>query len=318
MNSFFKLTNKILSQLKNGYKHLSTWGKVVMFILVIIVLISCFKQTASSSIEGFIQKETFVHKSGLDVYDEFYADIYDYLVFSDVKNEYEIGQIINKTSPTSESIILDVGSGTGHHVGTLGASNFDIVGLDISDAMIKKAQENYPKSKFVKGDVNTSDIFAPSTFTHILCLYFTIYYLKDKKTFFENSFNWLKPGGYLIIHLVNKDMFDPILPPGNPLLLVSPQKYAKKRITTTKVKFTDFAYNSEFKLDENSDIAYFIEKFKKDGQNQSRKNEHIFYMDSQKTILTMAQEAGFILEAQADLIQSQYEYQYLYFLTKPS
>jgi hypothetical protein len=57
---------------------------------------------------------------------------------------------------------------------------------------------------------------------------------------------WLMPGGHVIVHLVNRDKFDPILPPGNPLYVVSPQKYAKKRITHTKVKFHGFAYESEF------------------------------------------------------------------------
>ena len=43
--------------------------------------------------------------------------------------------------------------------------------------------------------------------------------------------DWLMPGGYLIVHLVDRESFDPILPPGNPLYVVSPQKYAKERIT---------------------------------------------------------------------------------------
>lgn len=41
-------------------------------------------------------------------------------------------------------------------------------------------------------------------------------------------------------------------------------------------------------------------------------------MESQKDILVMAQEAGFILEGQIDLIKAQYEYQYLYILVKPN
>ena len=40
------------------------------------------------------------------------------------------------------------------------------------------------------------------------------------------------PGGYLILHLVNRDKFDPILNAADPLHLVSAQKHAKeKRIT---------------------------------------------------------------------------------------
>ena len=135
--------------------------------------------------------------------------------------------------------------------------------------------------------------------------------------FFKNCFDWLMPGGYLILHLVNRDDFDPILPPGNPLMLVSPQRYAKQRITTTKVRFNDFSYSADFQLDKNKNIAKFIEKIKNDN-GKVRKNEHTLYMDSQKAILVMAQEAGFILEGQIDLIKVQYEYQYLYILIKPN
>ena len=39
----------------------------------------------------------------------------------------------------------------------------------------------------------------------------------NKQTFFNNCMDWLMPGGYLIIHLVDREKFDPILPPGNPL-----------------------------------------------------------------------------------------------------
>lgn len=315
MKSFFK----ILNFLKKKYGSLSNWGKIFLFVITLLVILSFFKKSSSNSQEGFIQKESFVQKTGSDVYDDFYADIYDYLVYSDLKNEYELGEIINKTSPTSESIILDIGSGTGHHVGALSKDNLNVIGIDKSEAMVKKAKDNYPSAKFKTGDGNDSRLFNANSFTHILSMYFTIYYFKNKHEFFENCYKWLKPGGFLVIHLVNKDMFDPILPPGNPLLFVSPQKYAKKRITRTKVAFTDFAYESEFKLDENNkNICYFIEKFKNKENNQSRKNEHILYMDSQEAILTTAQETGFILEAQADLIKSQYEYQYLYFLIKPS
>ena len=42
---------------------------------------------------------------------------------------------------------------------------------------------------------------------------------------------WLKPGGYLILHLVDRERFDPIVPAADPLIMVSAQKHAKERIT---------------------------------------------------------------------------------------
>jgi hypothetical protein len=126
------------------------------------------------------------------------------------------------------------------------------------------------------------------------------------------------PGGYFIVHLVDRKMFDPILPPGNPLLMVSPQRYAKERITTTKVKFDGFSYSAKFDLDENQDIAKFNEKFKMDDGSKSRKNEHILYMPEKEEIINEIQNVGFISYGIVDLINCQYEYQYLYIFTKPT
>ena len=126
------------------------------------------------------------------------------------------------------------------------------------------------------------------------------------------------PGGTLIIHLVDKEMFDPIIPPANPLLLVSPQKYAEDRITTSNVTFNNFKYSSNFVMDDDNDTAKFVERFKnKDTDKTFRKNEHIMYMEDQGEILSMAQNLGFIILGKIDMVKAQYEYQYLYILQKP-
>ena len=102
-----------------------------------------------------------------------------------IKNQYEIGEIVNKTTPTSESLILDIGCGTGHHVAELSAQNLNVVGIDISPSMIAKAKENYPQYDFKQADVLKGNIFEPSSFTHIMCLYFTIYYLTQVYSVFN-------------------------------------------------------------------------------------------------------------------------------------
>ena len=317
--TFLKYINNQLNSISKIYDKSSIWGKIFMFSLLIVLIVVIFKGNNNNNLkEGFEQSEKFIVKTGSEIYDDFYADIYDYLVYNRIKNDFEVGEIINSSGPTSESIVLDIGCGTGEHVNELGKRGIEIIGIDKSQAMITKAMNKYPNHKFKVGDCLNSDLFPASSFTHILCMYFTIYYFKNKLAFFNNCMNWLMPGGYLIVHLVNRDEFDPILPPGNPLLLVSPQKYAKQRITTTKVKFTDFSYHADFKLDKSTNIAKFIEKFTEDKNGKVRKNEHDLYMDSQESILIQAQEAGFIIQGQVDLVKAQYEYQYLYILTKPN
>ena len=309
--------NKSIKSISNVYNKMSSIGKIMLFIALLLILMVFFKSVnvPHATRENFEQRETFTFIKGKEIYDDFYANIYDHLVYNNVKTDYEIGQIINSTTPSSQSIILDVGCGTGHHVAKLSAKNLDVIGLDVSPAMIKAALEKYPSHKFRVGDALNSGQFAPSSFTHILCLYFTIYYFKDKRYFFDNCMEWLMPGGYLIIHLVDKQNFDPILPPGNPLYIVSPQKYAKKRITKTKVTFNDFVYHSNFDL--NGNIATFDEKFKfNDGK--TRRQEQTLYMEDTQVILTIAQQCGFTLLSKIDLVKCAYEFQYLYVFVKPA
>ena len=307
----------IIKSLGTAYNKSSLWCKVLVFITLFLLIILVFKGFDKKR-EGFEQKDQFLIKSGPEIYDDFYADIYDYLVFNNLKNDYEVGEIINIASPSSNSKILDIGCGTGHHVSSLGSKGLDILGIDISPSMIKTAKKNYPDYNFKVADALNENEFERDSFTHILCMYFTIYYFNDKTQFFNNCFNWLMPGGYLIVHLVDRAHFDPILPPGNPLMYVSPQRYAKERITSTKVKFTDFSYSADFKLDELNDQAKFIEKFKNDSDGKVRKNELTLYMPDIQQITDIAQASGFTIEAKIDLLQCQYEYQYLYVFVKPN
>ena len=308
---------KMIKSLGIAYNKSSLWCKLLLFITLLLMLVLVFKGVNKKR-EGFEQNDQFLIKTGSDIYDNFYADIYDYLVFNNLKDDYEVGFILNSASPSSKSAILDIGCGTGHHVSLLASKGLNVIGIDISPSMISKAKENFPDYKFQVGDALDSNLFKPDSYTHILCLYFTIYYLKDKTQFFKNCFNGLMPGGYLIVHLVDRNNFDPILPPGNPLMYVSPQRYAKKRITSTKVKFTDFSYSADFQLDDANDKAKFVEKFKNDSDGKVRKNEHVFYMPDIQEIIDEAQGCGFIIEAKADLLQCQYEYQYLYVFVKPT
>jgi len=307
---------KTFKTITNFYNKLSNFGKILVFIAFLLILIVLFKSVMPVK-EGMVVTDKVLYKEGTGVYDDFYANIYDYLVFSGVKNDYEVGTIINSTNPTEISVIADIGCGTGHHVSNIASKNLKVIGVDISPSMIKKAKEEYPNGDFLVGDGMDNSLFKMNSLTHVLCLYFTIYYFKDKRHFFDNCMDWLMPGGFLIVHLVDREMFDPILPPGNPLYIVSPQKYAKERITKTKVTFTDFVYSADFNLDKDSNVATFDEKFKfNDGK--IRKQQQQLYMEDTNTIVTMAQDCGFILQAKIDLVKCAYEHQYLYVFLKPS
>ena len=307
---------KNIRQLIKKFTKSSLWFKmtvVVLFILLLLVITNKYKPTK----ENFIQKKKFEMKVGPEIYDKFYASIYNDLVYDEVKNEYEVGEIINATHPTNQSLILDIGSGTGQHVAALNDAGYPTVGLDLSPSMVGIAKKKYPNLKFKQGSALEFMLYPADSFTHILCLYFTIYYIKDKNRFIKNCFDWLKPGGYFVLHLVNRDKFDPILNTADPLQLVSAQRYAKKRITNSLIKFKDFKYRADFKLNKKNDTATFEEIFKDDKTKHIRQNIHKMYMQTQKHILSIAKENGFILLGKIDMVPVQYEYQYLYILQKP-
>ncbi len=320
-NKMAKSINKF--SLTQSYSKMSVWGQIlilVLFLLIVIMICNSLFKKGNMNKEGFEQQQTFTNKTKVnDIYDPFYADIYDHLVYNKIKDDYEIGQILNSTKPTRESIILDIGSGTGNHVAALAEKGIKATGLDISSSMINRANKKYPGLNFVQGDAMNSNQFQSQSFTHILCLYHTLYYFKDKAHFFGNAMNWLIPGGSLVIHIVDREMFDPILPAANPLIMLTPQRHAPKRITTSKITFDTFKYESDYQLNRETNQAKAIEKFSNKNTGKTfRRHEHPLYIEPESDILNFAQEAGFIVQGEIDLIKVGYEYNKLIILQKPA
>lgn len=297
----------------------STMLAKMVFALAVLLIILMILNSGSSFKEGFTQTKAYVLKEGDQIFDNFYSNYYDILVSTNIKNDYEIGEIINKTGPDTQSIIVDIGCGTGDHIAQLAKAGFNATGIDKSVDMIEKVKQKYPEESknFISGDALDTMLLPPESATHILCLYFTLYYIKDKRQFFQNCMHWLMPGGYLAIHLVNRDKFDPILPAGDPLAIISPQRYAKQRIMDTYVEFDKLRYKGMFEIFPN-DLALYKEIFTNKDTGEVRENHHIFYMPEQKDILNMARDAGFIMIAQIDLIKVGYDFQYIYILQKPN
>ena len=73
------------------YNKTTNWGKVLIFIVLLILLIMLFKSFKRVGIlEGFEQSDSFLIKKGGDIYDKFYVNIYDQLVYNTLKNNYDI------------------------------------------------------------------------------------------------------------------------------------------------------------------------------------------------------------------------------------
>jgi ubiquinone/menaquinone biosynthesis C-methylase UbiE len=143
-------------------------------------------------------KETFTSCDFCNAYGKEHVSVYDTLVYDGLRNKQELFFLDPILS--NNSIVLDVGSGTGHHVHALQEKGIQAIGIDTSQSMIRVAQTKYSYD-FLHGDALNTSMFSSGSFTHMLCMYYTIYYMKQKKLFFENASHWLMPGGYLAIHL---------------------------------------------------------------------------------------------------------------------
>lgn len=281
---------------------------------------------------GIPQNKPRVIKLNSNIYDDFYATIYDSLFHDPNRYEFEYETLkslgglsswkgansSNSLSDSEQISILDIGCGTGHRVNFISKDYPNVIGIDQSKSMLKKARLSYPtlnKEQLQLGNCLNSMLFKSNTFSHIMCMYFTIYTIEDKQLFFENCYKWLKPGGYLAVHLVNRDRFDPLLGPANPVHLASVQKYAKERITKSTIHFNTFDYRAEFIYKSGKDVAHF-EEVMRDKQQHVRIQKQTLYMNSQSDILSIAKNNGFTLVGKDDMVKRLYEYQFIYVLQK--
>jgi len=231
---------------------------LICIVLGILAIFSLNKKQPSSSIQLAV-------KTNSEIYDKEYAQIYDKITYHSDRLQKQV-QVIDATS---DSMVLDVGSGTGHLVHALQEKGVPAIGVDISYAMIKQAKSMY-SHRYIHGDVLSMPLFFPDTFTHITCFYYTFYYLKHKDQFFQNVYLWLQPHGKLIIQLHDSFQY-------GPSSMVSPtMKYKGKHIKDR-----------------------YIETITK---TKVRRNEHKFYIEDVSFIIQLANQCGFTLLTNTDNI----------------
>ena len=283
------------------------WFRILfgLAVLMIVLLLSkMYQNNGSRRSEGFTQNEKYTMKRGDEVYDDFYSQIYDYLNLSKERSEFEMKQIIESTQPDAEfSRFLDVGCGTGCLVKVLHDQGYVAQGIDKSAAMIQTGRKKHPGADIRVGDAENSAEIEKGSITHVTCMNFTIYAFDDKIAFFRNCYYWLAPGGYLFLHTVHRNKYDPIVPAGKPVLLKHAQNYAKSRITDTAIDFVDFKYKSslDFSNVDDKNQAVQTETFTDKTSGNVRQNETVMYMESEEDILKKAAFVGFLVQAKFQL-----------------
>ena len=124
--------------------------------------------------------------------------------------------IIDRLGIQSGARVLDLCCGFGRHAIELSSKGFDLVGLDLSMVMLKKAladaQARGRAIKFVHGDMRK--LAFKAIFDAIYNVQTSFGYFDDLSNFkvLQGVFNALKPGGVFLIETVNRDFIVENLP----------------------------------------------------------------------------------------------------------
>ena len=318
----------------------NVWFRVLLIAVTVMLLVSAYNKMqrlkiptpysgtgsglgSGSLMESFIQSGgsgvgngNIIVKKDADTKDAFYAAVRDQMFNQQVNNAYEVGAIINKYPDISnQTVALDVGAGTGSYMSAFiknGITN--ITGIESSADMIAQAKKAHPSLRIVRGNPTVVSSFKPDSFTLVSMLNFEVYHIPNTEQLFSNIYDWLKPGGYFVLHLV-----DPSKLNAASMLASSSQSPSSNDRTKAHsvVKFNDFEYKSDVQVFPN-DMVQYMEVFTHAKTGKVRKYVRNFKMPSPHVFIELATGVGFNMLGQIDLVKAQKEHQYFYLFYKPA
>ena len=319
----------------------SCWVIILLFMIILTSLVylyrlffvniksSSTKSQGSDGVsdtnqEGFTVNKELTLKTGEETFDKFYANMYESLFYSNLVDDYEVGIILNKTSPVRESDVLVIGSKTGTRVNNLAKKGYNGYGLESSKDMILYSMSKYPGNNYVLGNGMNALVFDPEKFTLITLLDFVIYNIPDRRILFENCYKWLVPGGFIAIHLINIGGFYDSQVYGARERRFSPivsrlfdKKPMLNPLGNNDAVVGDIIYKSDMSMSD-PNVIELKETFKNRKNGKRRQNLQSFYTPDQSIILSEAKDCGFNMLAQYDLLPYNRPFQYVYLLYKPA
>jgi ubiquinone/menaquinone biosynthesis C-methylase UbiE len=184
--------------------------KIKYYIIIILILIIFyFIYKLNITTEHFEDKFDNFEKYE-EIYDNEFVNLYEiiYRDFSDIDYDTQIvySKCFKNFKDTDISILV-AGSGVGKLCNKIKEKYSNVIGVDISENMLLKAQYINPHIKFVRGNLIKENIFDKNKFSHIYIDERTLYYNKidDIKKIILNSYNWLNDNGYLIVPIYEPD-----------------------------------------------------------------------------------------------------------------
>lgn len=293
-------------------------------VMAILVLLLYGVVLYGSSVEHFENEDGVTYENIEDIYDTTYASIYNLLWHSNEKVKFEevsIQDISLADWNTTDVKVIDMCCGTAPHACWFKNLGVGYTGVDISEAMLDEARKACPSAKFIKDDVTKVQLFPQKSSSHCLLLNFSIYQFDNPKVLSDNAYQWLQPGGYFIVHLVDPDKFDPVLDLASPFAAFSLQKYSLDRKIDSNIYFDKFKYLGKFNKTKDDDNTEYDEIFtyydKSDnGGKKYRENKHRWNMPSKERMMNIIQTSGFRLVETVHMLNAGKEYQYLCYFSK--
>ena len=141
----------------------------------------------------------------------FYSSIAKYYNQIFPLNENQVDFVKSYIQPLADKNILDVGCSTGQLAQKLASFGSQVIGIDLNADMIEIAnKENQEASvKFMLGNMLDLDShFDKSSLDAVLCFGNTLVHLDsidEAARFFESASRILKPGGKLLLQILNYD-----------------------------------------------------------------------------------------------------------------
>src|SRR3989344_4483461 len=130
------------------------------------------------------------------------------------RTKREVEGIINLTKIKKEDNILDIPCGYGRYAIALAKKGFQVTGIDINEAHLKKAKEDSQKQKinFLKEDMINIGNENYNKFDFGINMFYSFGFFKkeeDNQKSMQEFYNALKNGGKLLLHTdVSPEMFE--------------------------------------------------------------------------------------------------------------
>jgi len=178
----------------------------------------------------------------------------------------EVEFISNTCNLKTRSRILDVGCGIGRHSHALATAGHDVLGVDFSEALVRRARQQLSTAKFEVGDFRTLDL--GQQFDCIVCLYDVIGSFarrRDNLDMIQNIARHLAPGGRAVVSVLNMELTE----------AVALHRFSLKQepnrlldlLPSPTMQETGDIFNPEFfMIESDENVVYRKEQFRRDGK----------------------------------------------------